>query len=98
MEAWYPLLIRPDNDIEPDIEDLNTVEHHSWRFLILAGTIPLFSLVLLSTWGRAENRLALIVLSAGGLALFAVTFQLARSIQRNIQLLKDVAKEIRERS
>ena len=91
LDAWYPLLIRPENDVEVDRDDLDRVEKLSWRYLILAGTIPLASLLILTTWGRAENRLALIVLSAGGLALFAVAFALARSIQNNIKLFRSVA-------
>ncbi|MEM7317168.1 MAG: hypothetical protein AAF497_28875, partial [Planctomycetota bacterium] len=61
------------------------------RYLVLAATIPLVSLFILSTWGRAENRQVLSILSAGGLALFAIAFGLARLVQSKIKLLRKVA-------
>jgi len=93
LDGWYPLLLRPDGVPKVDIGPMERLEKLSWRYLIVAGTIPLLALLVLSTWGRAENRLALIVLSAGGLALFGVIFFLARAIQNDLRLMCDLAKQ-----
>ncbi len=97
LAAWYPLLLQPENVPQSDLPRLHRLEGLTWRYLILAGAIPLCALVILTTWGRAENRLALIVLSAGGLGLFAVTFGLAQKIQMTIQTLINVANDRRNR-
>ncbi len=93
--CWYPRLLRPESVPAEDLESLTRLESLSWRYLIMAGMIPLLALVVLTTWGRAENLLALKILSGGGLALFAITLVLARRIQTNLQLLIGLAKDKR---
>ncbi len=96
--CWYPRLLRPESVPADDLNSLSRLESLSWRYLIMAGMIPLLALVVLTTWGRAENLLALKILSGGGLALFAITLVLARRIQTNLQLLISLAKEKRSSS
>ena len=87
IEAWYPRLIHPDRVPKADLPLLRWLEKLCWRYLVIAGAIPLFALTLLSTIGANQSRWALAVVSAGGLALFGLTFVLAQRIQRSVQLL-----------
>ena len=89
--SWYPRLLSPGVVPIDDVACLKRLESQSYRYLVLAGIIPLLAIVILTTWGRAENILALKVLSVGGLVLFGVTLLLARQIQTHVRELIGLA-------
>ena len=90
VSAWYPAVSRCFELGERDRQDLEQLRRLTWLYLLAAACVPMFALTLLVLIGTG-NRLALLLLSLGGLAGFALAFWLARLIQGDLDALASLA-------
>lgn len=95
--VFYPALLRvgDGNPADPDgtaeAANLAKLERLSWRFLVLAASLPMFGVTLMVTGGAAGDRLLLAVLSVSSLAGFGLIYLLARAVQRDLSALAQIA-------
>ncbi|MEX2189033.1 MAG: serine/threonine-protein kinase [Pirellulales bacterium] len=96
--AFYPALLRvgQENPADPDgaIEAGRLVECErlTWRYLVLAASLPMFGVTLMVTLGGATgDRMLLAVLSVSSLAGFALIYLLARAVQCDLAALAEIA-------
>ncbi len=89
VKHYYPRLIRHGPVPWTELKVLRRVHRLSWMYLALAAALPLLGVTVLVVFEGPQNRLALGVLSAGGLAGFVGVFFLARALQDVLTVLAD---------
>ena len=80
----YPLMLVESSVPLEEVALLRRVQRRTWPYLALAAVLPLAGVALLVLLGRAQNQLALGVLSVGGLVGFSWVFWQARSLQKTL--------------
>lgn len=96
--AFYPALLRVGeihpNDPEGSAEAARLVELErlTWRYLVLAASLPMFGVTIMVTLGGGtSDRYLLAILSVSSLAGFGLIYLLARAVQRDLAALAEIA-------
>ncbi len=89
LHALYPALLGRTTRDAAAIADLRWADRASRGYLYLAAALPMLAVAVLVLFGR-EQRLALGVLSVGGVLGFGLLYYLARMIQNDVEALADV--------
>ncbi len=96
--AYYPALLRAgevnptDADGAAESRRLVELERMTWRYLVLAASLPMFGVTLMVTLGGATgSRLLLAVLSLTSMAGFGLIYLVARAVQRDLSALAEIA-------
>jgi Caspase domain len=101
VRVFYPPLMLPGSTVAEDREWLKRLHRLTWRYLLLAVSVPMFAIVLglLVQLGpdksAADETALLAVLGICGLAGCGVVFWLCRAIQRDVAVLKHAASRSR---
>jgi hypothetical protein len=97
----YLPLVQPGSATPADEAALERLGRWSWRYLLMAGTLPLLAITLglsLSPLSGSTGHSALLgLLGLGGIGGFVLAIQLFRSIQRNLAVLQEVVEQSRPR-
>lgn len=91
----YLPLIQPGSTTSEDEAALERVEHWNWRYLLLAGSLPMLAITLGIVLSRAESAATSVLLGAlglGGLGGFVLAIWLFKSIQSDLVTLKQAAR------
>jgi serine/threonine protein kinase len=86
VRAIYPALVRRTTADSEDLTTLWRLSRQTGIYLLLAAAVPMLAVTALAVIG-SQNRLALGVLSAGGLVGFGLAFWVTRIIQADLQAL-----------
>jgi len=92
----YLPLVQPGSATPADEAALERLGRWSWRYLLMAGTLPLLTitlgLALSPPVGSAGHSALLGLLGLGGIGGFVLAIQLFRSIQRNLLVLQQAVE------
>jgi TIR domain len=98
----YLPLVLPGSTTLEDEAALERLGRWSWRYLLMAGTLPLLAITLglsLSPLARSAGHSTLLgLLGVGGIGGFVLAIQLFRSIQRNLLVLQQAVEHSRPRN
>ena len=89
-------LIQPGTTSLADETELERVERWNWRYLLLAGVLPMLAITLGIVLSRSDLAATYILLGAlglGGLAGFVLAIRLFKSIQSDLAVLKQAARQ-----
>jgi hypothetical protein len=92
----YLPLIQPGSTTAADETVLERVERWNWRYLLLAGSLPMLAITLGIVLNRSELAATYILLGAlglGGLGGFVLAIWLFKSIQNDLTVLKQAARQ-----
>ncbi len=93
VHVYYLAFLTPGSVVNDDIENLNRVDSWRWRYLAMAGALPMFVLAMGVILGPAiGSRLASVLLGVFGVvgvAGFILALWLFQAIQADIALLKE---------
>jgi hypothetical protein len=101
VRVFYPPLMLPGSTIAEDREWLKRVHRLTWRYLLLAVSVPMFAIVLgllvpPTTDPTAVDESALLaILGISGLMGCGAVFWLCRAVQRDVAVLKHAASRSR---
>lgn len=88
----YPPLVRPGSTSFQDEAALERLRRWIWRYLLLAGALPMLAITLGLTLsplaGSTGHSTLLGMLGLGGLGGFVLAIRLFRSIQSDLEILK----------
>ncbi|MGE3151817.1 MAG: toll/interleukin-1 receptor domain-containing protein [Nitrospiraceae bacterium] len=92
----YLPLVRPGSTTSQDGAALERLRRWIWRYLLLAGVLPMLAITLGLTLsplaGSTRHSTLLGMLGLGGLGGFVLAIGLFRSIQNDLELLRQVVK------
>jgi hypothetical protein len=86
VQVLYPALLRPGGEGPEELNSLGRLNRLRGVYLLLSAAVPLLAVTALVLIG-SQNRFALGVLSAGGLAGCGLAFWSARTILADLQAL-----------
>ena len=88
VRVLYPLLVQPSSTVAEDVAGLEQLDSFTWRYLMLAASVPMLVTSLALWVGAADERGLLAVLGLGGLAGVGLAFWLCRALQSDVKILK----------
>lgn len=104
VRVFYPPLMLPGSTVAEDREWLKRVHRLTWRYLLLAASVPMVAIVLglllqiapdQSPSDEPVEPVLLAILGICGLVGFAAVFWLCRAVQRDVAVLKHAASRSR---
>ena len=95
VRGIYPALLRPGAAVPEDIQDLRRVTHWLAGYLIVAASVPLLALTVLSFLSESGSRILQGILGLGGLIGFFGVFALSAVIRADVEALTEVVQPIR---
>jgi hypothetical protein len=87
VRCFYGAFARPGEASPGDLTEMTRLGRRLWGYLLLAASVPLLGVTVLALIGSG-NRLALAVLSVGGLAGLALGFRTFRLIRADLAALR----------
>jgi len=100
VRVFYPPLMLPGTTVAEDREWLKRVHRLTWRYLLLAVSVPMVAIVLglllqIAPESPSDEPVLLAILGICGLAGCAAVFWLCRAVQRDVAVLKHAASRSR---
>jgi eukaryotic-like serine/threonine-protein kinase len=95
--AFYPALLRvgEENETDPtgsaEATRLLDLERLTWRYLVVAASLPMFGVTIMVTLGGTDDKELLAILSFSGMVGFGLIYLLARNVQRDLEALAEIA-------
>ena len=88
LRVLYPPLVQPASTTLEDVAWLERVGIFTWRYLLLAASLPML-VITLALWGGSRHERALLeALCLGSLVGLGLAFWLCRGLQRGLRILK----------
>ena len=84
----YPPLVQPASTTLEDVAWLERLGIFTWRYLLLAASLPMLVITLALWVGSPHQRALLAALCLGSLVGLGVAFWLCRGLQRSLKILK----------
>ncbi|HLJ12701.1 MAG TPA: serine/threonine-protein kinase [Planctomycetaceae bacterium] len=88
--SFYPALVRMETMTREDFQALGRLGRASWLYLLLAASVPMLSVAILSLVG-SKAHFALAILASGGVAGLATAFLLFRMLHADLAALAALA-------
>jgi hypothetical protein len=84
----YPPLVQPASTTLEDVAWLERLGLFTWRYLLLAASLPMLVMTLALWVGSPHQRALLAALCLGSLVGLGLAFWLCRGLQRGLKILK----------
>lgn len=88
--SFYPALVSVESMSHGDLDPLLRLARSSWRYMLVAATVPMLSVVILVAID-SHARFAVGLMAAAGLAGFGLAFVLFRTLQSDLAALTLIA-------